>query len=898
MSDPVIRARNLSKIYRLYTKPHHRFLDLFGLLDKADGLYTEHAALSNVSLDIGRGEKIAIIGRNGAGKSTFLKIVSKVIEPTSGVIEINERIHALLSIGTGFHPDFTGRENVYSYLAQLGVTGEEAEARVEEIIEFAELEEYIDQPTKTYSSGMGVRLMFSTSTSIEPDILILDEVLGVGDAYFANKSYERINRLCTEGGTTLLLVTHDVYSAMKICDRVIWIDQGKVLMDDVSSVVVKAYEDSIREQEERRLRKRKLLKLEGMKDVGKSRVGHVLVEIRGKGNRPQPGLIHFSRISYMLDGEPVESLPIGDGLFDETAVSHLVKDATNWGESSMFNGRLSRPLLNYGSSFHKVAGMFVAPAELFDKGSKVKLVIDYFMEEKSEFTVTIFSDGEEISLGELAGEPGKWATGVLLHTKKRDEEIEDGSVDTERLKAQSNSVNTSGVYGSGAIVIEEVKAVGVDGKECYHFIHGAPLEVRVRYKINTPDLKERSQVLLAFHKDGVQDVMRVITRELLFDAGSSPTGVVTMKLPKNPLADGNYSVTVMLAKEGYYDKEQTMFFSVNPDVYTCVSRLFDIVVSGGGIVGSGTSVVSEADWSMDGETAPPTTDRLEIDFPACVQREFPESFDAAWSSINDIWATMKDADFASLVEKSPELEGYDWQTYLKCSVARMVRAVDSFHGFGVESGRLLDIGSYFGNFPLMFARAGYEAQALDSYDGYGESLSPAVNILKSEGVGILDFRETGYNLEEIPDDTYDAVSLMGVIEHIPHTPRLLLEGITRVLKPGGVLLIDTPNIAYIYNRQKLSKGVSPLASIESQFESTIPFEGHHREYTADEMVWMLKRVGHVDIKVTMYNYSLYGSSALTGVDLENYRAMLADPGQMELVMTASRKPGPDDQGAA
>src|SRR5262245_48860249 len=201
MTDVVIRVRDLKKMYRLYAGPGYRFLDMFGRLFDRKGTYTEHAALDGVSLDIRRGEKVAIIGRNGAGKSTLLKLVTNVIQPTSGVLEVKGKAHALLQIGSGFHPDFTGRENVYAYLAQLGVSGKEARARCREIVQFAELEEYIDQPVKTYSSGMAVRLMFSTSTAVSPDLLVLDEVLGVGDAYFAHKSYTRIRELCERDGT-------------------------------------------------------------------------------------------------------------------------------------------------------------------------------------------------------------------------------------------------------------------------------------------------------------------------------------------------------------------------------------------------------------------------------------------------------------------------------------------------------------------------------------------------------------------------------------------------------------------------------------------------------------------------------------------------------------------------
>ncbi|PYR12747.1 MAG: ABC transporter ATP-binding protein, partial [Acidobacteria bacterium] len=176
VNDVIIRAVDLTKVYRLYTKPSYRFRDMFGLLGNTRGAYTEHAALDRLNLEVRRGEKVAVIGRNGAGKSTLLKLVTGVIQPTSGSLDVKGDVHALLQIGTGFHPDFTGRENVYAYFAQLGVTGAQAARRCADAVEFAELEEYIDQPVKTYSTGMAVRLMLSASTAITPDLLVIDEV--------------------------------------------------------------------------------------------------------------------------------------------------------------------------------------------------------------------------------------------------------------------------------------------------------------------------------------------------------------------------------------------------------------------------------------------------------------------------------------------------------------------------------------------------------------------------------------------------------------------------------------------------------------------------------------------------------------------------------------------------
>ena len=593
MSDIVIHAKDLTKVYRLYTSPRYRFLDMFGLLNTA-GAYTEHSALGGVSLDIRRGEKVAFIGRNGAGKSTLLKLLTHVIEPSSGTLDVKGKAHALLQIGSGFHPDFTGRENVYAYLAQLGVTGAEADRRYAEIVEFAELEQYIGQPVKTYSSGMAVRLMFSTSTAITPDLLVLDEVLGVGDSYFAHKSYERIRQMCDRDGTTLLLVTHDIYSAVNLCTRVIWIDQGRVLMDGAGPAVVTAYEDSIRQQEEHRLRKRKgdRLKAQDAQDEptpAEVLPRHILFEIQARHNVPQPCPVYFSRIALESQGRVLAELPLADASGGSSTGPHLELEGTCWGDPLTWHDRPTRPLLNYGSPFHKAVGVFTLDPGVEPGACSVRL--SYWSDQPCDLVLRYFIAGQEVTLGALPLVAGGWAD-------------HEATLDPDAAPIDVTlGVSLNGRQGTGAIAVLDVQTLDAQDEPTHFFKHGEPFTMLIGYQINQPGLAEHAQVLIAIHRDGVQDTCRIFTRELWFDAAIRPKGWIRLHLPRLYLANGTFTLTVMVAREGYYDRQQTKYFSFNPEVYTCLSRVTEIVVSDGGIVGSGTGVVGSGDWSLLDEAA-------------------------------------------------------------------------------------------------------------------------------------------------------------------------------------------------------------------------------------------------------------------------------------------------------
>ena len=240
---PVIVLNNISVQYRTPEEVIGTFKEYAIQLLKRNVRFREFKALDNIDLQVYEGEILGIIGRNGAGKSTLLKVISRVLIPTAGRVQIRGQVSPLLELGAGFHPELTGRENVYLNGTLLGHTRREIDERLPEIIEFAELGAFIDSPLRTYSSGMAARLGFSVATAWKPEILILDEILSVGDEGFRQKCQFRME-IYRNQGTTTLLVTHDSNTVEKLCTRAAWLDHGQIKAIGPSSEVVNMYRQS------------------------------------------------------------------------------------------------------------------------------------------------------------------------------------------------------------------------------------------------------------------------------------------------------------------------------------------------------------------------------------------------------------------------------------------------------------------------------------------------------------------------------------------------------------------------------------------------------------------------------------------------------------------------------
>ncbi len=240
----IIELKGVSKVYKVYRKPADRLFEI--LLRK--NLSYEKVALKDINLKVRKGEALGIVGENGAGKSTLLSIISGIQQPTLGEVKVFGRVCAILELGAGFHPEFTGVENAYMYASLNGLSKSEIDRRLDFIREFSELGDFLYQPIKTYSTGMVVRLAFSVMIALNPEVFVIDEALSVGDIHFQKKSFDKIREFKERGGT-LIFTTHSTYQITNVCDRAVWLKDGKIQMEGDPFSVVKEYEDYMREKD-------------------------------------------------------------------------------------------------------------------------------------------------------------------------------------------------------------------------------------------------------------------------------------------------------------------------------------------------------------------------------------------------------------------------------------------------------------------------------------------------------------------------------------------------------------------------------------------------------------------------------------------------------------------------
>lgn len=482
MSDVILRLEHVGKMYHIFHDKKSRILSLLNFpVPKTK--YEEFWALRNISFELKQGERLGLVGRNGAGKSTMLKLIAGIIKPTIGSVESKTQIQALLEIGTGFHPEFTGKQNILSSLGYYGITGKKAANLFDEIIDFSELENFIDSPIKTYSSGMYSRLAFSISTAIiksqdKPSILIIDEILGAGDAYFSAKCSVLMKDL-TQKGASVLFVSHDISAVQMICNRAIWIERGSILMEGEPLEVSKEYANSIRRQEDLRIRAlnmkvhRHQAQELNNKDTNEYNT-YVLRFTTHNNNQPVSKHVIYE-ISLYLGNDLIDSLRLGepqDNDPERNIYLLTTKGLMNWSEPLKIKNTLVRSYSNFkGKYVH--APFVIKVQKIFDSTANLKLVVKHRSSEEETINIDLFHNNEYVRIGTLnnTGTETSWHKNEFNLSEKihhnaalpveDPENIENVSLDSE---LGSPIPNKESIYGDSAIVIKNVKFCNINGE--------------------------------------------------------------------------------------------------------------------------------------------------------------------------------------------------------------------------------------------------------------------------------------------------------------------------------------------------------------------------------------------------------------------------------------------------
>lgn len=550
MSDLAVYLDRVSKMYKLYRNPKYRMLEALGI-PVAKTAYDEFWPLRDVSLEIRKGERVGLIGRNGAGKSTILKLIANLVQPTEGTVAVKGKIQALMELGTGFHPEFTGRENVISALAYQGITGRRARALLDDVLDFSELEEFIDKPIKTYSAGMYSRLAFAAATAVSPEILIIDEILGAGDAYFAGKSARRMREL-TADGATVLFVSHDMSAVQMICDRAVWVERGQIIADGHPIEVGKKYASSIRKQEEMRLRAVNLKLGRGDTKTLEARDQSdrtcTLRFISASGGAPKQQPVSFYFVNLYHGDQLIDGVKIGASADDDRNQQiHLLtaKGFMNWSEPQrMPDGTPYRQFVDMqGKYLHAPLSVGLPQGIEGD----FHLEISHSGSGSEEMLLQIFNGHEYVTLDRLT--PQAKIQRVTLMQAEKDED--DGSalealpVDGAQVLAVEPAQEEFS-YGDGGLSIEAVDFHDASRAPRLTYEFGEALHVSMQWR-SSRAVQSIACVICIYGMDG-RCISQVISPQFSTGAGRT-AGALTAKFSPVMIGAGEYIVSVGLFED-------------------------------------------------------------------------------------------------------------------------------------------------------------------------------------------------------------------------------------------------------------------------------------------------------------------------------------------------------------
>ncbi|AWM87686.1 ABC transporter ATP-binding protein [Microvirga sp. 17 mud 1-3] len=582
MSDPIIELKHVSRVFRMSSGTKwQRIMTSLGLINNSENIQ-EFWALRDINLQIAPGHRLGIIGRNGAGKSTLLRIIAGLLQPSEGSVLVRGNVETMMHLGTGFHPDLTGRQNVKAALAHKGIFGKEAADTLEEIIDFTELDEFFDMPLRTYSSGMNARLGFATATAVKPEVLIIDEVLGAGDAYFASKSYERMRRL-TSSGATVLFVSHDMSAVEQLCDDAIWLERGQLKSSGSTIDISRAYAASVRREEQLRMKLRNSML--GAKNFSalKNRLDHpfqLIVRIF-----VEEGNLDVSEATLLSGEDEIGSVVVGapqDSNYREIAFALVDNELGRWSKPKQDqDGRFFRSISSKSAapgsgaivynldfididqewSFTALVREGKGQIQVWD-GKTYTSIADF--KAGSEFCPVEISIPKAILASFLASEgidvPSQtlppssvpdMETNPPVETLSTTGEIEVATqTEIAALEGSADQAARSRMLEldvkSSMITITDVLLEDASGDEQTHFLSLQPMRIRIRY--NAMAEVERPEFAVTFYREGVC-ALQVLSGDVpsnpgVISAGSK--GEAVIEFPSLPIGRGSYMVSVAI----------------------------------------------------------------------------------------------------------------------------------------------------------------------------------------------------------------------------------------------------------------------------------------------------------------------------------------------------------------
>ncbi|MDR1995926.1 ABC transporter ATP-binding protein [Azonexus sp.] len=582
MSDIAIRIEGVAKSFRRFRHPGWRALDAFGI-HVPRSRFDVFDALKGVDIEVRQGERVALIGRNGAGKSTLLRLISGQMQPDSGHVFVAGNIQALMELGTGFHPDFTGIENIRAALALQGVRGTSLRTQIDEIIDFTELEGFIERPVREYSAGMYARLAFAVATTIKPEILIVDEILGAGDAYFVGKSIQRMKGL-TENGATVLFVSHDMSSVQLLCERAVWIDRGTVRKEGPILPVSKAYLAAVREDEEIRTRARSM-SLTRQQAAGLDRQSRVtLFRLVGAEGKPPRKPLAVSAIRFG-SGESEFGCIEPNRPDDEGSGPMLDATHMNWRGPETVLGRSCWTFGNFGGLYGHAPWQITWPSrqstwiKLDVRRSPTDLIaIEQFDPETNNY----------VRLAEI--EPGasdQWESINAACLEQPLEKIERVAEKLDLLELASEDR-----YGSGEAGITAFGFFDADGKRRHTLITGENASAVIACNSQS-EIVDPVAVVAIYRPDGTCAMQVVSNRDGTAFGKMSGKALVKVMFSPLQLGPGDYIVSIALFKE------LNIATRVEPKAYDLHDRCYALKILPPPGVGVEIGVVNQtATWEL------------------------------------------------------------------------------------------------------------------------------------------------------------------------------------------------------------------------------------------------------------------------------------------------------------